>query len=581
MSSSVKLIIKSLHVFLVLMTLAASQEIFAAQSWDVRSDTWVATDAVGRKLPDYTKCNSPRAGKYVGIFYVLWHGTVAEGPVEGPYDITKILAANPDDPKWGPLYAFHHWAEPQLGYYLSADPYVIRKHCQMLADAGVDTLILDVTNGLPYTSVYMTILRVYQQIRNAGGKTPQICFFVNPLDNSVVKTIYNDLYSRNLYHDLWFKWRGKPLILTTPKGLDPAIQNFFTFRKTWGLTPPDEADEWSFMERYPQQWGWHTSGVPEEITVSVAQQESWMSGPNAHGRSYQKGVQPSSTKTDNTGRNFQEQWERALSVDPDFMFITEWNEWIAQRFVNKDGSTFFVDQYTQEFSRDIEPMKGGHSDNYYYQMVSNIRRYKGVRKPDTPTPPKTIKIDGKFTDWTDVGPKFRDDIGDTTNRRFPGWGKGNFYENKTGRNDFIIMKVAYDADWVYFYVQTKLDITSHTDKKWMLLFIDSDADGSTGWQGYDYLINDTVIDSHTTTLKKCEGGWKWTTVCQIPYRVAGRRMELAVPRQAIGKGTTVDVALDFHWADNIQKDNDINEFSISGDSAPDMRFNYRYAKIAH
>ena len=29
----------------------------------------------------------------------------------------------------------------------------------------------------------------------------------------------------------------------------------------------------------------------------------------------------------------------------------------------------FVDQFDQEHSRDIEPMKGGHGDNYYYQMV--------------------------------------------------------------------------------------------------------------------------------------------------------------------------------------------------------------------
>ena len=38
----------------------------------------------------------------------------------------------------------------------------------------------------------------------------------------------------------------------------------------------------------------------------------------------------------------------------------------------------FVDEFDQEHSRDIEPMKGGHGDNYYYQMVDYIRRYKGL-----------------------------------------------------------------------------------------------------------------------------------------------------------------------------------------------------------
>jgi hypothetical protein len=36
------------------------------------------------------------------------------------------------------------------------------------------------------------------------------------------------------------------------------------------------------------------------------------------------------------------------------------------------------------------------------------------------------------------------------------------------------------------------------------------------------------------------------------------------------------VAFDFHWADNIQAPDDIIEFGVSGDSAPNRRFKYRY-----
>ena len=32
---------------------------------------------------------------------------------------------------------YHYWGEPQYGYYLSADPWVLRRHAQLLADAGV------------------------------------------------------------------------------------------------------------------------------------------------------------------------------------------------------------------------------------------------------------------------------------------------------------------------------------------------------------------------------------------------------------------------------------------------------------
>ncbi len=42
----------------------------------------------------------------------------------------------------------------------------------MLADAGVDVIIFDNTNKLTYTHNYMTLLRVYQQMREEGNKTP-------------------------------------------------------------------------------------------------------------------------------------------------------------------------------------------------------------------------------------------------------------------------------------------------------------------------------------------------------------------------------------------------------------------------
>jgi hypothetical protein len=71
-------------------------------------------------------------------------------------------------------------------------------------------------------------------------------------------------------------------------------------------------------------------------------------------------------------------------------------------------------------------------------------------------------------------------------------------------------------------------------------------------------------------------GWNWAMVSStISYRVSGNKIELAIPRSDLGE-TNGDVKLDFHWADNIQNINDIIEFAVSGDSAPDRRFNYRY-----
>lgn len=573
-------------LFTLIVTLLISSLPVCAADWDTKSDTWTATDALGRKLPGYTECGPARDGKYVGIFYFLWlgqHGT------SGPYDITKLLAANPTNPAYGGVGAFHHWGESELGYYLSNDTYVMRKHCQMLVDAGVDTLIFDVTNGFPYTTNYMLLLSVYQDIRDHGGATPQVCFLVNPDNNALVQTLYNDLYSKNLYPTLWFQWLGKPLILTKPDGLSSTLQNFFTFRRTWAWNAGTQ-DNWTWLDNYPQVTGWHTPGVPEEISVSAAGHPTTNRGRSFHLNSEPPVDKYALTPTAGQGLTFDEQWQRALQVDPQFVFITGWNEWVAQRFVSGGGDwflgtqlpaggTYFVDTYSQEFSRDIEPMKGGHGDNYYYQMISNIRRFKGVRRPEQPSTPKPISIDGSFSDWADVAPEFLDTMQDTIARNSAGWGSAGTYKNSTGRNDIAKLKVTYDVDNIYFYAETVSNLTSTTGSNWMLLFIDSDCNPATGWQGYDYLVNYPVTNATSTTLKANTGGWNWASAGSVAYRKSANKIEISIPRSAIGQSGTPDVTLDFHWADNIQKTNDITEFAVSGDSAPNRRANYHYGKI--
>jgi leader peptidase (prepilin peptidase)/N-methyltransferase len=80
------------------------------------------------------------------------------------------------------------------------------------------------------------------------------------------------------------------------------------------------------------------------------------------------------------GYNFAEQWERALETDPPYVFVTGWNEWIAGRWQGTPERPLnFVDCADIEFSRDIEPMKGGYFDNYYMQLIYYVRKYKGTQ----------------------------------------------------------------------------------------------------------------------------------------------------------------------------------------------------------
>ncbi len=189
-------------------------------SVDTMPDTWVATDALGRTLPGFEECGPPRRDRTVGIFYFLWLGAHVNG---GPHDISTILAkdptaiANKNSPLWGPMHAMHHWGESVFGYYNTDDPYVLRKHAQMLSDAGVDVVIFDVTNQATYRKNYMALLSAFAEVRANGCRTPQVAFlcpFWTPA--KVVEKLYRHLYAPGRFPELWFRWDGKPLILADP-----------------------------------------------------------------------------------------------------------------------------------------------------------------------------------------------------------------------------------------------------------------------------------------------------------------------------------------------------------------------------
>lgn len=219
-------------------------------------------------------------------------------------------------------------------------------------------------------------------------------------------------------------------------------------------------------------------------------------------------------------------------------------------------------------------MKGGHGDDYYYQLIANVRRFKGAR-PIPPVRSRPIKIDGQFDDWRDVSPEFRDDIGDPVVRDYKGWGNAGRYVNRTGRNDIVAAKISMDESNVCFYVRAQQPLTPCADPNWMMLFINADQNSTNGWLGYDFVVNRTGVNSQSTTLEKHSGhGWNWGSPEKVEYRTSGNELELVIPRAKLGLGR-VPMTLEFKWADNIQQTGDWSDFTVNGDAAPNDRFNYR------
>ena len=577
----------------------------------IEPDTWEAIDELGRALPDPESVQAPR-DRQVGIFYWTWHD---RDDYPGPYDVTKILAAHPeaaDDPQhsaWGPFGARHHWGEPLLGYYTTLDPWIHRKHAQMLANAGVDVVVFDATNGtLTWMDSFLTLCRTYEQARADGVRTPKVAFMLPFWNTNYTLTdlrqLWRDIYRDGRYRDLWYFWDGRPLILGLPEAVDQAIlsaegedleelcaiRTFFTFRPVQPsyTAGPARPDQWCWLEVYPQNGYIPLSdGRFEMVGVGVAQNHSEnrrsggaglaaMNDQDVFGRGYRVGSAEPITEDDVLrGRNVDQQWSRALELDPNFIFITGWNEWVAGRVTKWSGQPgAFPDEYNEPFSRDIEPERGLLMDDFYMQMVAKIRQYKGARKlRPAGGPVASLPAPGEDA-WSAITPEYRDYRGDTLHRDAVGYGKIH-YVDQTGRNDIIRAKAATDGDKLSFFVETAEPLTEPSDSEWMRLLIsvglDKNDEGNS-WEHFDFTVEQT---KDAAVLKRCLGGWNWETLAGAERRIDGSRMTVTIPLKALGI-ESAEIDLRFKWSDNISAPDDILDYYVTGDTAPDGRFVYRF-----
>lgn len=582
---------------------------------DVNPDTWTAVDGLGRTLPTYEETGAKKQDKFVGLFYWTWHYHHSQN--RPARNVTQMLMQNPDavrdfdNPVWTDNEdgCPHYWNEPLFGYYTNLDEYVVRKHAEMIADAGVDVIIFDCTNGTQtWDEAYETLFKVFEDARAEGVNVPQVAFmlpFSSSEDaNTSLHNLYNNIYSKGRYEDLWFIWDGKPFIMAHYDTLDEEkadekeILNFFTFRRnepTYFASDSYISEEaWGWCSDNPQtKFGKTLFDGIEQMCVSVAQNAAdgqlvaMNSGGNVQGRSFTHGDYSYTYKKGNEivtvdssfensllyGLNFQQQWDYAIESDPEFIFVTGWNEWLAGRWSEWMGTeNAFPDQFSDEYSRDIEPAKGILKDHYYYQLVANIRRFKGMDKAQTTTGGTTIDIYGKDTQWDNIANEYNHYTNSTRARNADSW-QDVHYESDTMRNDFKNVKVTYDKENVYFRIETVDNITPYTDHAWMRLFIDTDSTGkSENWEGFEYVINRENATESEIIIEKSTGGWKFEKTGNGKYNINKNIMYLQIPRNALGLDKNEEIHFNFKLSDNMQSDGDILDFYQSGDVAPGGRF---------
>ena len=575
----------------------------------------VATDALDRSFGEIIGLDD---SKEVGIFYLLWLGQHETADI---YDISKMLEEygntwdnpiyridwdskvggdGPDKDKLvsevSPLNAFHFWGEPLYGYYSMSDPWVIRRHMEELTFSQIDFLAVDATNALWYPTPLLTLMSVIEEMIDEGWDPPRVMLYTNTNTYSTIMDVYTQLYSQGLHSKAWYTRDGKPAIVGSALGdsggetidqLPDEVKEFFTLVKgQWPFNPPDpEAMPWIDWE-YPQ---YNYNGVMNVgVSLHIANPYSRSMYPDASeaiyhanwGRGFDVTTYTNHRDQVESGPLFQSLWNTVHEnrSEVNTVFVTGWNEWIVQKLVGHaiTGQTpAYVDAFNEEFSRDVEMMKGGYGDNYYLQNMDNIRRYKASASGTVYTHTATVGLND--ADWGNSGRRYYDVTGDAIERDFVGAAPTVYYTDDSNRNDIASVQLANDEQYLYVRIETATPIILDREgtECFNVFFKTTENKNSRNWEGYQYVLNRKIGDGKTT-LSRCTGnGYEWEDVAQCDFVYTERSISIRVPLSAMNL-TGPEISLDFKVADNVTDPDDIMSYYIYGDSAPIGRLNYRY-----
>lgn len=558
----------------------------------------VGFDEQGRSVP---AVSGRREDKEVGIFYFLWLGQHNESKIYDIHDLLEEygseLVFHTDDRKLSPAGAFHWWEEPLYGYYNSGDEYVIRRHMEMLTDAGVDFLMFDATNTFIYESVAEKVMKISSELRAEGWDAPQVTWLTHSGSIQTIRRIYQTFYATNKYPDSWYCVDGKPMMIgyTTaekdmaeaasrgdtsynPGDLEEELQDFFYMREVRWPYDPTVPNGWPYTEwQYPQPLNTDMvsvsiathPGVPFSFSLT---HEGWMNW----GRGYDTRKKQNFHEDIYKGTFYDYQWRTAFKRDPRFVCITGWNEWVAQK--NWYGGEYaFVDNVDMEYSRDAEPMKGGYEDAYFIQTLYNVRLYKNTPIDGyiADTVRKTVDIGGSPAQWEDVNAVYRRVGQDDGSRNSVGGAYSVKYTQEAVRNNILEVRVTNDDENLYFYIRCDKDIVVTDDANWMNLYIGiGSAPVMKGWESYDFAIN-RARSGNTATVERMNADYSGEMLEETAaYTVQGNVMQIRVSRAALG----LEGAGDFYFkvADGVAQPDEIMDYYVTGRSLPMGRLSYLY-----
>ena len=550
-------------------------------------------DALGRVIERVDGIKKDKT-RYVGIFYSMWLGQ-HQHQQSAIYDISVLEQTeegrqalySTTDNDLSKINEFHFWGEPLYGYYNSKDPFVLTRHIELLTNAGIDYLCIDATNDSVYYDATYELFDLLLKFFKQGINVPKVMFYTNSNSGATVDKIYDRFYQTEKYRDIWFMPNGKPMIVGITENNNKASDQT---KFTTGFTAFVSKEMQEFFDVKESEWPngdfnnnsipWMSWDYPQKIhsgaiAVPVAQ--------HSHKKTYVSSKDPECSRGYNNitgevnenfeeGLSFQQMRDTALNEESvNNVLVTSFNEWMA---IKQPNGTF-IDVYDQEFSRDIEMMKGGHNDNFYLQLVENIRKFKYLPFIQYKKDKYTIDIsNGVSPIWTVIKSQYQDIEGDSLNRDFDGAVSGLHYQENSARNDIKLVKVTNDDSYIYFYVECSNTITKYNnnDENYMNIFLKTNDIDPT-FNGCNILINRQIINGKGS-VEKSIGGYNFEKVDEADVTINDNIMQVKIPLKNLNINENVD--FEFKVSDNVLNYKDEMDYYVSGDVVPLGRMRYGY-----
>ncbi len=562
--------------------------------FEFTTNNLTTTDDLGRTL---SLGDTRRDDKLVGIFYHVWHGYHNSlcDDLESTYNISYLLENDPNT-LWDPSIHqkdFHYWGEPLYGYYNSSDPWVISRHMELLINAGIDYLIYDLTNTVIYVNAINSIFAVLDNFQKQGFKVPKVAFYTNSSSGLTISRCYDNWYKDNKYSNLWFSLDGKKPLIIGKKGEvmqltngSEIIDKLDIVSGVWPTDPFQDPEAFPWMSwNYPQDNFYGT------MSVSLAQHPGMRmsegSGSN-RGRGFNYSTYSADSENFRAGTNFEGQWKTVFDTmdkskegydeesEVNNVFITGFNEWIAQKLVDGNGQVYFVDTFNEEYSRDVEMCKNGYGDNFYCQMVENVRKFAFTEGNHYIYEKHTIDInDSSLEGWKDVKNSYVDLANDCIARDYASADQHSHYVDNTNRNDIVKTSITHDNDNLYIKVETKEDLTvrEENDKNYMNILLNTKKNEDS-FNGFDYVINRSVLNGKAS-IERLRKDFVTEKVGECDIVIKGNVLQVAIPLKTLSLSAQ-NCNLSVKITDNLKDEKDILDYYVSGDSAPLGRLGYEY-----